>query len=100
MPLHPIISSRGFVTQSLALLAFLQRKLPGENACLPLLTDVILQLIRLCVESNPFSFEGRFYSPAFGVSMGIPLSPVLANLFMEYFKSELLPSTPFVFRFS
>ncbi|XP_063592242.1 uncharacterized protein LOC134769443, partial [Penaeus indicus] len=73
-------------------LAFLERSLPPEDPRLPLPTDVFLQLIRLCVESNSFSFEGRFYSQTFGVAMGSPLSPVLANLFMEFFESELLPS--------
>ncbi|XP_069999233.1 uncharacterized protein, partial [Penaeus vannamei] len=73
-------------------LAFLQRKLPAEDPRLPLPTEVFLQLIRLCVESNSFSFEGRFYSQTFGVAMGSPLSPVLANLYMEFFESELLPS--------
>ncbi|XP_069995021.1 uncharacterized protein [Penaeus vannamei] len=65
-------------------LAFLQRKLPVEDPRL-LLTDVFLQLIRLCVESNSFSSEGRFYPQTFGVAMGSPLSPVLANLYMEFF---------------
>ncbi|XP_069995116.1 uncharacterized protein [Penaeus vannamei] len=73
-------------------LAFLQRKLPAEDPRLPLPTDVFLQLIRLCVESNSFAFESRFYSQIFGVAMGSPLSPVLVNLFMEFFESELLPS--------
>lgn len=57
----------------------------------PLTTDVFLQLVRLCVESNSSSLEGRFHSQTFGVA--IPsLSPVLANLFMEYIESQLLPS--------
>nr|BAM35674.1 putative reverse transcriptase [Penaeus japonicus] len=73
-------------------LAFLQRNLLPEDPRLPLPTAVFLQLIRLCVDSNSFSFERRFYSQTFGVAMGSPLSPVLANLFMEYFEAELLPS--------
>ena len=75
-------------------LNFLQRKFFPEDLRLPLPTDIFLQLIRLCVESNSFSFEGKFYSQTFGVAMGSPLSPVLANLYMEFFESELLPSLP------
>ena len=73
-------------------LDFLQRKLEPEDTRLPLPTDTFLELIRLCVDSNSFSFNDNFYSQTYGVAMGSPLSPVLANLYMEYFESELLPS--------
>jgi len=32
-----------------------------------------------------FSFDGQFYKQTDGVEMGSPLSPVIANLFMEDF---------------
>ena len=59
---------------------------------LPLPTDVIVDLIRLCVEENVFTYDGKFYKQVFGCAMGSPLSPVLSNFFMEYFESELLPN--------
>ena len=75
-------------------LSFLRRKVSEGSVHLPLPTDVFLDLIRLCVDSNSFSFNGKFYSQIFGVAMGSPLSPVLSNLYMEYFESELLPTLP------
>ena len=53
-----------------------------------------LDLIRLCVGSTVFSFNGKFYRQKQGVSMGSPLAPVLACLYMEYFESELRQKIP------
>ena len=75
-------------------LSFLRTKVSEGTVQLPLPTDVFLDLIRLCVDSNSFSFHGKFYSQIFGVAMGSSLSPVLANLYMEYFESVLLPTLP------
>ena len=74
-------------------LEFLERKLAtlGEGR-LPLPTKVIIDLIRLCVEENVFTYNGKYYKQVFGCAMGSPLSPVLSNFFMEYFESELLPN--------
>ena len=53
-----------------------------------------LDLIRLCVGSTVFSFNGKFYRQKQGVSMGSPLAPVLACLYMEYFETELRQKIP------
>nr|XP_053627747.1 uncharacterized protein LOC128685277 [Cherax quadricarinatus] len=73
-------------------LDFLREKAHEGFLHLPIPTDVFLDLIRLCVDSNSFSFQGKYYSQTFGVAMGSPLSPVLANLYMENFKTVLLPT--------
>ena len=52
----------------------------------------IVELIKLCVENSCFTFNGEFFSQTFGIAMGNPLSPILANLYMEYFETKLLPS--------
>ena len=72
-------------------LAFLERKLEPVDPRLPLPTRVFLDLIRLCVQSTSFSFNGQYYSQTYGVAMGSSLSPVLANLYMEFFESKYLP---------
>ena len=59
---------------------------------IPIPKQPFLELIKLCVMHNVFEYQGQFYKQKFGISMGSPLSPVLANLYMEYFESELLPN--------
>ncbi len=51
------------------------------------------RLVELCLTSTFFSFEGEFYEQTCGVAMGSPLSPVVANLFMEDFESKALASS-------
>lgn len=68
----------------------LRTKLLPEDPRVHLTTDVFLQLVRLCVESNSSSFEGRFHSQTFGVAIPCLSSP--GKLIMEYFESHLLPS--------
>lgn len=52
------------------------------------------KLIETCLKSIFFSFMGDIYEQTCGVSMGSPLSPIIANLFMEYFETRALNSTP------
>ena len=55
-------------------------------------SNIILSLIKLCIKGCKFTFNENFYLQCFGMSMGNPLSPVMANLYMEFFESRLLPS--------
>ena len=71
------------------LLEFLREIL--ENYDLPVDSDICIKLIELCVVDNVFSAEGEFYKQTFGFAMGNPLSPILSNLYMEYFETRLLP---------
>jgi hypothetical protein len=41
-----------------------------------------------------FSFNGQFYEQIDGVAMGSPLSPVIANFYMEDFEERALDSAP------
>ena len=72
-------------------LQFLKRKLPSTGVNLGMPIDVFVELVKLCVDSGAFSHDSKFYMQCFGMSMGSPLSPVLSNLYMEYFETELLP---------
>ena len=59
---------------------------------LPIPIDSFVSLVRLCVDNNYFSFGDSFYRQIYGVAMGSPLSPVLANLNKEYLEKSLLPT--------
>ncbi|MCY6488407.1 reverse transcriptase domain-containing protein, partial [Actinobacillus pleuropneumoniae] len=50
------------------------------------------RLVEICLTSTFFSFEGELFEQTCGVAMGSPLSPVVANLFMEDFESKALNS--------
>ena len=40
-------------------------------------------LLEFCLKNTYFSFQGRFYGQTEGAVMGSPISPIVANLFME-----------------
>ncbi|XP_062709768.1 uncharacterized protein LOC134288566 [Aedes albopictus] len=44
--------------------------------------------VKLVLESTFFAYRGTFYKQNFGVPMGSPLSPVVANLVMERLEQE------------
>ena len=52
------------------------------------------RLAEVCLRSTFFSFQGEFYEQTTGVAMGSPLSPIIANLYMEKFEKEALKSYP------
>ena len=70
------------------LLDFLLPKL--DDLDLPVSNSVFIELIKLCVKDCKFTFNGEYYSQKFGMAMGNPLSPVLSNLYMEFFEKNLL----------
>ncbi len=50
-------------------------------------------LVGICLTSTFFSFYGEFSEKTCVVGMGSPLSPVVANLFMQDFESKALTSS-------
>lgn len=52
-------------------------------------------MVDICLTFNFFSFEGKLYEQMCSVTMGSPLSPVVANMFMEDFKSKDLSSSQY-----
>ena len=41
-----------------------------------------------------FSFQGKFYEQVEGAAMGSPVSPIVANLYMEYLEHKALSTAP------
>ena len=71
-------------------LDFLKRKLPHTQHDIPFDDSCTLDLIKLCTKEMYFEFDDEYYQQTFGTAMGNPLSPVLANLFLEHIESEKL----------
>ena len=45
------------------------------------------------LNSTSFVYQGQFYQQLEGAAMGSPLSPIVANIFMEKFEEEALATT-------
>ena len=54
----------------------------------------IISLLEFCLNSTSFVFQGQYYQQMEGAAMGSPLSPIVANIFMEQFEKEALESAP------
>ena len=46
--------------------------------------------MEFCFKNTYFSFQGQFYEQVEGAAMGSPVSPIVANLYMEYFEQKAL----------
>ena len=62
-----------------------------EPICIPI--DNLMEMLTFCVETTYFGMGSDIYQQEEGLAMGSPLSPVLANIYMEIFKEMALGST-------
>ena len=59
----------------------------------------VMGLLKLVLENCMFSFQGNFFKQLHGATMGYPCSPMVVNIYMEYFEElALAPSSPFQLR--
>ena len=56
-------------------------------------SDIILPL-EFCLKNTHFSFQDQFYEQVEGVAMGSLVSPIVANLYMEYLEQKALSTAP------
>ena len=56
--------------------------------------DDIILLLEFCLKNTYFSFQGQFFEQVEGVAMGSPVSPFVANLYMEYLEQKALSTAP------
>ena len=54
----------------------------------------IISLLEFCLTSTYFTYQGRFYEQTEGIAMGSPMSPIVANLFMEELEIKALTTSP------
>ena len=57
-------------------------------------TRYITQLLQFCLRSTSFVFQGQHYEQVEGAAMGSPLSPIVANIYMEHFETRVLETAP------
>ena len=53
----------------------------------------ITSLLEYCLKSTYFVFQGKYYEQLEGAAMGSPLSPIIANIYMEEFETKAKPPT-------
>ena len=56
--------------------------------------DDIILLLESCLKNTYFSFQGQFFEQVEGAAMGSPVSPIVANLYMEYLEQKSLGTAP------
>ena len=54
----------------------------------------IICLLEFGMKNTYFLFQGRYYEQLEGAAMGSPISPIVANLYMEDFEVKALNTSP------
>jgi hypothetical protein len=63
-----------------------------NNQVNPVIIEEILELTNTCLNQNYFLFNNDYFQQLDGLAMGSPLSPLLAEMFMDEFESNLFNS--------
>ena len=63
------------------------------NVCM-IPTEKVIKLLEFTITNCIFCFNKKFYKKLQGAAMGLPVSPVIANIYMEHFKSLAIPTSP------
>ena len=55
-----------------------------------MVVEQIISLLEFCLKTTYSQFQGSFYEQISGAAMGSPISPIVANLFMEDFEVKAI----------
>ena len=74
------------------------KKLLEDDKSLHLRTKMTVNqiscLLEFCLKTTYFTFQGKFFGQVKGAAMGSPISPIVANLFMEDLEVKALSTAP------
>ena len=59
----------------------------------------ITKLLQICLITTYFLYQEQYYEQKDGTAMGSPVSPVVANIFMEHIEERAIRSSPHPIRF-
>lgn len=68
---------------------------PNIESVTPIEQQTFVELITFLFDSSYFSYKSNFYKQEFGVPMGDPISPILANMVMNYIAVEVVKKLNF-----
>ena len=54
----------------------------------------IIKLLEFCLKNTHLLFQGKYYEQVHCAAMGSPISPLIANLFMEEFEVKTPNTAP------
>lgn len=67
-----------------------RKRLLQDNNRTILSPDQICQMLHLCLNTNYFQYNGRFYKQKHGCPLGSPVSPTVASLYMKEVEGRAL----------
>ena len=67
---------------------------PTLSSRTELTINQITELLDLCLTTTYFIYDGTYYQQTHGAAMGSPISPLVANLYMEHFEQLALSTAP------
>ena len=79
-------------------ITIIKKKLLKEDQSLQQRTTMsvnnITCLLEFCLKSTYFTYQGQHFEQLEGAVMGSPISPIVANLYMENFEEKAISTTP------
>ena len=54
----------------------------------------VMMLLEFTLTTTYFLFDGQIFQQKFGTAMGSPVSPIVANLYMEWLEQEAVATAP------
>ena len=82
------------ITSALDVIEKLLKEDPSLQSRTSMSIQHIMDLLEFCLRSTYFTFRGKFYEQVEGAAMCSPISPIVANLYMENFETRALQSSP------